>query len=146
MKVITIVIFLILFVVAPSCSVNKYDINRFQARFESKRQMFETLVQLLDKQNLRVGHSINENELPENVQEILQNLEISTISLNHTQCQGVLDYQLTTTWSRTSTLYFSKDKCDKIQTVKGYHSKHSEMIEVWGLGEGWIMWIDYDFI
>ena len=41
--------------------------------------------------------------------------------------------------------YFTKNICDKTQTVKGYHLKGG-MIEVWGLGDGWLMWIDYDYI
>ena len=43
------------------------------------------------------------------------------------------------------TVYFNKNDCEKVQTKIGYHSK-STMIEVWGLGNGWYMWIDYDFI
>jgi hypothetical protein len=36
--------------------------------------------------------------------------------------------------------------CNIEMTIKSYHSKPSEMIEVWGMGDGWILWVDYDFI
>jgi hypothetical protein len=146
MKVAAIIFYFTLSVVVHSCSVNSDDINRYQTRFESHKQEFGILVKLLKEQNLRVGYSIRENELPENIRTLLQKLEISAVNLNTTECQDIVYYQFTSSWSSMATLYFSKDSCDKVQAVKGYHSKSSEMIEVWGLGDGWIMWIDYDFI
>jgi hypothetical protein len=146
MKVTTIAIGFILFAGIYSCSVNKHDINRYRTRFESNRQEFGTLVRLLKEQKLRIGYSVNASELPRNIQTILQNLEIAEVYLKATECQGIVDYEFTCSWSSKATLYFSNDSCEKIQTVKGYHSKQSEMIEVWGLGDGWTMWIDYDFV
>jgi hypothetical protein len=139
--------FLIIFLVTlASCSVNNWDIKRYQNKFETHQKDFEILVNLLKTQDIKVGYSINENDLPKNIQNIIGDLNISNINLNVTQCKGSVDYEFTSSWSSKATLYFSKDTCNKKQTIKGYHSKTSEMIEVWGLGDGWIMWIDYDFI
>jgi hypothetical protein len=104
------------------------------------------LVSLLKTQSIKVGFSVNENEFPKDIQEALQKLGISDVNLNFTHCDGMLDYEFTTTWSSKATLYFLKDFCNKKQTVKGFHYKPSDMIEVWGLGHEWTMWIDYDFI
>lgn len=145
MKVITIIM-CVLFLTTPSCSVNTWDVDRYKSKFQANKTDFDTLVHLLKGPSLRVGYSINENELPESIQTILHDLEISAVSLNTTVCEGVIDYQFISSWSSKATLYFSKDSCDKEQTVKGYYSKKSEMIEVWGLGDGWTMWIDHDFI
>ena len=132
--------------IIPSCSINKWDTDRYRNKFEANKKDFETLVQLLKQQDVKVGFSINENELPDSIVGILNDLDISDVNLNLSQCQGAVNYQFTSFWSSKATLYFSKDTCNKEQTKKGYHAKSSEMIEVWGLGDGWTMWIDHDFI
>ena len=129
-----------------SCSVNAWDVNRYRDKFEAHKKDFETLVQMLEEQQIKVDYSININELPIVIQTILRDLAISDVNLNATNCQDLIDYQFTSSWSSKATLYFSKVNCNKEQTRKGYHSKASEMIEIWGLGNGWIMWIDHDFI
>lgn len=133
--------FLIIFLITfSSCSVNNWDIKSYQKKFE----VHKTLVSLLKAENIRAGYPINENNLPENIQNIIEDLNISNINI--TQCKDLVDYEFISSWSSKATLYFSKDSCNKEQTIKGYHAKTSEMIEVWGLGDGWVMWIDYDFI
>lgn len=146
MKAITIIICFFLVLTNSGCSVNNWDIDRYKSKFQTNKKSFDTLVHLLKEQSLKVGFSINENELPESIQTILHDLEISDVNLNTTHCNGVISYQFTSSWSSKATLYFSKDSCDKEQAVNGYYSNSSEMIEVWGLGEGWIMWIDHDFM
>jgi hypothetical protein len=138
--------FVVILILISGCSVNKWDIKRYQNKFETHKKDFETLVGLLKTQKVKVGHSINENELPENIQLILEDLNISNVNINYSECKGLINYEFTSSWSSKATLYFSKDPCSKEQTRKGYHAKISEMIEVWGMGDDWIMWIDYDFI
>lgn len=116
------------------------------SRFEEHKGDFEELVVLLKAQNIKVGYPINENDLPDKIQNILRELHISDVNLNVTRCKGLVEYQFTTSWSGKTTLYFSKDICSKEETVKGFHAKTSEMIEVWGLGDEWAMWIDHDYI
>jgi hypothetical protein len=146
MKVITFLFSLVIMVICCSCSVNKSDIRKFKVKFGENKNAFENLVELLKSQNLKVGYSINENELPKNIQELLENLKISDINILTTDCKDISNYQFRTSWSKNATLYFSKDHCNKQQANQEYHSKVSDMIEVWGLGDDWVMWIDYDYI
>lgn len=145
MKAVTIVIFFLI-LINFSCSVNKLDVDKYKSRFQENKKGFDTLVQLLKKQSLRVGYSVKESEMPESIRIILNDLDISDVNLNATQCLGLIDYEFISCWSTKATLYFSKNTCDIKQTMNGYHDKSSEIIEIWGLGDGWIMWIDYDFI
>ena len=84
--------------------------------------------------------------MPENIGKMLEDLDISNIDTDFSKCNNAIDYQFTSSWSSQATLYFSKNSCDNERTIKGYHAKLSEMIEVWGMGDGWLIWIDYDFI
>jgi hypothetical protein len=128
------------------CSVNTWDINRYQNKFEAHKGDFEALVSLLKLQSFKPGYPINQNELPQNIQRILDNLNISDLNTNASSCKDTPTYEFTTSWSSKATLYFSKDFCNNSQTIKGYHEKVSETIEFWGMGDEWTMWIDYDFI
>jgi len=128
------------------CSVNTLDINRYQNKFEAHKGEFEALLSLLKLQNIKPGYPINKNELPQNIRRILDNLDISDVNTNATSCGDTPAYEFTTSWSSKATLYFSKDSCNKAETIKGYHKKASETIELWGMGDDWVMWIDYDFI
>jgi hypothetical protein len=140
---------LILFLVTlalPSCSVNSFDISRYQNKFEAHKGEFEELVSLLKLQSIKVGYPIDVNELPKNIKIILDNLNISHVTTTASSCKDTPAYEFTTSWSGKATLYFSKDSCNLLQTNKGYHEKVSNTIELWGMGNEWLMWIDYDFI
>ena len=113
---------------------------------EIHKNNFEKLINLLKTEHVRVGYSINENNLSHNIQKILLDLEITNVRTTYTNCDGLIEYEFSSFWTRKASLYFSKNLCEKEQSRKGYHANPSEMIEVWGLGDGWIMWIDYDFI
>ena len=128
-----------------SCSINTRDISSYQNIFEAHKGEFEALVGLLKLQNIKVGYPINENELPNSIKVMLENLNISDINLNASSCKDTPAYEFTTSWNGKA-LSFSKDPCNKTQTVKGYHEKVSETIELWGMGNDWTMWIDYDFM
>lgn len=146
MKAKTILYLLFITLVISGCSVNNWDVNRYKRKFEANKEDFEKLVNLLKHENIKVGYSVRRNELSDRVQQILNELDIYDVVLDITQCPNVIEYQFTSSWSRKATLYFSKNICNKEQTVKGFHSTPTEMIEVWGLGDDWTMWIDHDFI
>ena len=145
MRLVKAIIFLLVSSTFYTCSVNQWDVDSYISKFERNRKDFERLVYLLKGSNLKAGPPINENELSKNIQIILKNLDVVDVNLI-VRCQGITEYQFTTSWSNNATVYFTKQSCDKEQVVKGYHAKKSEMIEVWGLGNDWTMWIDYDFI
>lgn len=140
----TIIIAFSLCLVHFNCSVSKSDIAEYKNKFETNRKEFENLIVLLKGQNLRVGYAINENDLPKNIQGILDDLDISSISVKVTDCKELPAYEFVTAWSDRATLYFSKDYCTQVQTAKTYHVQLSPMIEVWGMGDNWVMVIDYD--
>lgn len=146
MKFVTIIICFFWTLSFSSCSVNDYDINRYKSKFEKHKKDFDKLVGLLQTQNIKIGYPINESDLPESIQDILRKLNISDVNLNLTKCEGFVEYQFTSSWSRKATLHFSKDACYSEQTEKDFHGKTSEMIEVWDLGDEWTMWIDHDFM
>jgi hypothetical protein len=142
----TILIFgFFLMLVQLTCSVNSWDVYRYKSKFDRNKKELEQLINLLKTQNIRVGYFINQNELPDEITEYLDKLDINDLNLNLTNCEGLAQFEFTTSWCRAATLYFSKDPCDNRQTVKGFHD-NSGMIEIWGLGDGWCMWIDHDFI
>lgn len=146
MKASSITILFFLTQLFSGCSISSRDITNYKNRFTAHKNEFESLIKLLEAQHLPVGYSINENELPATIRSLLENLDISDINISLSQCNDSVQYQLTSSWTTNATLYFTKDKCNKEQTVIGYHSKLSEMIEVWGMDDGWIMMIDYDFV
>jgi hypothetical protein len=132
-----------------NCSVNKVDINNYLNNFEDKKKDFdELIIGLLNNESIvgKVGHTINENELSKPIKDKLDKLGIINVERSYSKCPDTTEINLTTNWTTKATVYFTKDICDKEQSAKGYHAKTSQMIEVWGLGDGWIMWIDYDFI
>lgn len=139
---------LLLFVVLAccSCSVNSWDVSRYQGKFERNKKDFEQLVRLLKSQNLKAGYPVNENELTGDIRDVLDDLDISEVNLDYTDCQGPVSYEFAVSWSLKATVYFKKMACSKEETRKGYHANITEMVEVWGLGDGWMMWIDHDFI
>ncbi|MDF2189232.1 hypothetical protein [Paraflavitalea sp. CAU 1676] len=139
------IVFSFLLVVIGSCAPNRYDINRYKRKFEEHRSDFDSLVSLLKTQNLQDGPPVNVNNLPDNIQRQLAALEVFDISVSFTGCTDTAVYEFTSSWSSKAALHFSWDLCDKDQASKGYHGKSGEMIEVWGMGDGWIMWIDSDF-
>jgi hypothetical protein len=132
------------------CSVNKFDTKRYINKFSENKKDFEELVILLKSEKTitdRAGYSINENELNEEIRNKLDKLEIAEVSISYTHCQGVISIGLTTNWTKKATVYFTNDICDKVQTARGYYSVQSSgTIEVWGLGDDWLMLIDRDFI
>jgi hypothetical protein len=136
-----------LMLVQLTCRINSWDVFRYKNKFERNKKEFEQLVNLLKTQNIRVGYSINPNELPDEIQERLNKLDITDVNLNDTNCEGLAEFEFTTSWCSAAHLYISKDSCDMEQTKNGYHREtDSSLIEIWGLGDGWYMWIDYDFI
>jgi hypothetical protein len=144
----TILVFGCLLMLVPLiCKVNNWDVFRYKNKFQRNKKEFEQLITLLKTQNIRVGYFINQNELPDEIKECLNNLDITDLSLKLTNCEGLTEFEFTTSWCSKAHLFISKDPCDMEHTKKGYHREtNSSLIEIWGLGDGWVMWIDHDFI
>jgi len=132
-----------------SCTDSKHDTKDYINKFYSNKEAFdELIIELRSSKSLinRIGKPIKIYELNDSITKKLNQLGVSDLEISYSKCQGLTYISLTTSWAKKATVYFTKDSCDKIQTAKGYYGKTSEMIEVWGLGDNWLMWIDYDFI
>jgi hypothetical protein len=145
MKLITYIVALPVMILLSCCGINSWDVSRYKNKFESNKESFDKLVSLMKKEKLEVSSSIRESELSNQVQDLLNDLKINRVNVSATLCEGMVTYQFETDWSGIATLYFSRETCNKEQTEKGYHFT-SGNIEIWGMGEDWLMMIDHDFI
>ena len=146
-------LFLILLVsfglILSSCSKTRSDIKSYIDKFYSNKSDFDKIVASLSADGTvmnRVGYFINKNNLNKDVRDILDKLDITDISTNSSDCKGIAQFQLEANWTTKEHIYFTKDSCDYEQTAKGYHKQTSEFIEVYGLGDNWLMWVDYDLL
>jgi hypothetical protein len=130
---------------SSSCGVNSWDVDKYKSTFESNRVKYNELVAALNKCNFNAGYSIYNNKLPNHITILLEELEITNAFSIHTTC-NTNGYQFETKWSTKAHLSFINDVCVVEQSARGYHTKKSNMIELWGLGNGWVMMIDHDFI
>lgn len=131
-----------------NCQVNKSDTENYIEKFKENRIEFENLVKKIKGNKLLIPKyvgRIKESELDTESRNEIKNLEIGEIYLSDTECEGKMNVEFSTNWTTKASVYFNQNECDCVQSKIGYHSK-TTMIEVWGLGNGWIMWIDYDFI
>ncbi len=131
-----------------NCQATKSDTEDYIENFTENRVEFEALSKkIINNKALlsKIGYGINENEIDSKIKAELENLGIDEIYLKHSDCEGKIEVEFLTNWTKKASVYFNRNYCETEQTKIGYHSK-TTMIEVWGLGNGWIMWIDYDFI
>ena len=94
----------------------------------------------------RINMYIRPEELPKNIQNELTTRGVVRLTVNNTECKEV---EYTTNWTDypIGTLYLTWTTCDSVQTKQGYyHDYYSKFIEVWGLGNNWLIWVDSDFI
>lgn len=143
-----IIILITISLTLTNCQVTKSDTENYIEKFTECKVEFEILAKKItqNKELLgKIGYGIDINEIDSEIKTKLENLGINDINLKYSECEKITEVELVTNWTKNATVYFNKNECDKEQSKIGYHSK-STMIEVWGLGNGWIMWIDYDFI
>jgi hypothetical protein len=145
---IKILIFVFLSFTLTKCQVTKSDTENYIEKFTENKIEFDLLAKKINQDKFllgKIGYSINENELDSILKAELENIGVVDINLKYSECEKTTEVEFVVNWSKNGTVYFNKNDCEKEQTKIGYHSK-TTMIEVWGLGNGWYMWIDYDFI
>ncbi len=146
--ILKIIILIVLSFTLTKCQVTKSDTENYIEKFNENKIEFDLLAKKIGQDKLllgKIGYSINENELDSILKTELENIGVEDINLKHSECEKIAEVEFVMNWTKNATVYFNKNDCEKEQTKVGYHSK-STMIEVWGLGNGWYMWIDYDFI
>jgi len=124
-------------------------VEKFSKYVKDNKQEFEKLTKdiLNDKYvQSRIGYFISKNELSQDLNERLTKLDIPKLSVSRMQCDS-LELEYITAWTEypVGQLYLTKDNCYGEQSNKGYYHQNN-FIEVWGQGDGWVIWIDSDFI
>jgi hypothetical protein len=73
----------------------------------------------------------------------LNDREIKYLTIrNSPECQEV-EYQKD--WDNSlGTQYLQFTTCDTLKTKNGYYQSDSSPIEVFGIGDNWLIWIDND--
>lgn len=132
-----------------NCSTSS-NVNHYKERFYEHQQDFEKLIVILKRDTgmaRQIGRSFSAQDMSSEIQKKLNDLGIVTIEFNNNHCPGKSHINLSTSWTSKGSVSLVKDVCDKEQTKKGYHGKAaSGTIDIWGLGDGWLLWIDDDFI
>ena len=101
-----------------------------------------------DYVNSHLGLFINPKDLNSDLYEKLK--EQGVIRFTVTKNIGCQEVEYTLDWMEKNycTLYLTWTPCDLIQTKKGYNkdSYDTNFIEVWGLGNNWLFWLDSDLL
>lgn len=114
--------------------------------FYDNKDVFEQIVDLINNDknlNARIGKWINPEEFDELTNKQLRRLEIKHVTINKTDC-GQFEVEFTTSWTSylIGQMYLAKD-CSDRKSKKGNYRKVG-FIDVWGLGDDWLIWIDSD--
>ncbi|WP_298507013.1 MULTISPECIES: hypothetical protein [Flavobacteriaceae] len=151
----TIILIFILTFSLFSCKDNKEKRKEIVAekitQFSSERIEWNDLSQRVLKDpfvNANAGKFINPLDLNESIAKELEEKGIYRLTvINNSKCQEV---EYTTNWTEypIGTLYLTWTTCDSKQTEKGYYKDNFDLnfIEVWGIGNNWMIWTDSDFI
>jgi hypothetical protein len=114
--------------------------------FQKEQREWNNLTQRLLKDetvNQKLGLLIDPNDLDKSLADDLIKRDIKYISVrNSPECREV-EYQKN--WENfIGTQFFTFTTCDSLKTKKGYYQSDSSPIEVFGIGDNWLVWIDLD--
>lgn len=143
-------IVLALFLILISCNIGKEGrkeiIEIKIEEFNENQKEWNILTQRILKDETvihKLGQLISPNDLEKSIAEELNEREIKYISVrNSIECQEV-EYQKV--WDNfIGTQFLKFTTCDSLKTQKGYYQSDSSPIEVFGIGDNWLIWIDID--
>lgn len=122
-----------------SCKVFFYD----------NQKTFDSIVERINSDtviNSRTRHRIDPTAFDEFTTKQLRRLNIQFVEINRTNC-GQVEIEFTTSWTKypIGQMYLSKD-CSDDKSAKDSYWTDGNFIEVWGLGDNWMIWIDSDYI
>ncbi|MCZ8330213.1 MAG: hypothetical protein O9282_02755 [Flavobacterium sp.] len=130
-----------------SCSFTDSDVLDIKEKFSENKPEFEKLVSIiLNDENLtyQSGYFIDAKSIKKNILENLEDLEIKLDNIDKTDCEK-FDVTFELLWDNSVHIFMVKEGCPSEKSSKNYIQK-GEMIDTYGLGDGWVLWIDYDFI
>lgn len=121
-------------------------VESYKVFFYDNKEIFERIVDLINsdkKLSARIGKWIDPEEFDELTNKQLRRLEIEHVTISNTDC-GQLGIEFTTSWADypIGKMFLAKD-CSDDKSKKGNYEKGG-FIEVWGLGDDWLIWIDSD--
>lgn len=94
------------------------------------------------------GKSTYPKDLERDLEKELDDKGIKSFTVGtSSECQKV-EYETEWTTYPIGTLYLTWTTCDSEQTKKDYYEDNFDVnfIEVWGIGNNWLIWTDSDFI
>ncbi|GGC82891.1 hypothetical protein GCM10011508_07810 [Flavobacterium lutivivi] len=130
-----------------SCGFTESDNANIKDRFLENKPEFEKLVSLiLNDKSLtnQSGHFINKNSIEKSILENLEKLEIKLDNIDKIDCEK-FDVTFELLWDNSVHIFIVKEGCPSERSSKNYIQKGG-MVDTYGLGDGWVLWIDHDFI
>ncbi len=115
--------------------------------FSEKQAEWDNLTKRILKNefvNSNLGKYINSIDLDKSLASELTEKGIKRISVrNSSECKEV---EYTTEWTnyQITYLYLTWTTCDSKQTEKGFYQSDSSFIEIYGIGNNWLVWTDGD--
>lgn len=144
------ILFTLFFFTLISCNVGKDGRKEIILEkideFNKEKKEWNDLTQSILKDesvNYKLGQLISLNDLDKSIADKLNDREIKYITVrNSPECQEV-EYQKD--WDNSlGTQYLQFTTCDTLKTKNGYYQSDSSPIEVFGIGDNWLIWIDID--
>ncbi len=146
----TFLLFLLTFV-CFACKDNREKRREFVSEkiesFSEKQAEWDNLTKRILKNefvNSNLGKYINSIDLDKSLASELTEKGIKRISVrNSSECKEV---EYTTEWTnyQITYLYLTWTTCDSKQTEKGFYQSDSSFIEIYGIGNNWLVWTDGD--
>ncbi len=98
--------------------------------------------------NQQLGKFINPDELNDNLKSRLLKKGIIRLSVQKGNTCKEVEYATDWTEYPVGAIYLKWTTCDSVQTQKGFYvdNFNTNFIEVWGVGNNWLIWVDSDFI
>jgi hypothetical protein len=98
--------------------------------------------------NQQLGKFISPYQLNDKLKERLLNQGIVRLSVQKQDNCNEVEYVTGWTEFPVGAFYLTWTTCDSVQTRKGYYMDNfnTNFIEVWGVGNNWLIWVDSDFI
>jgi len=117
--------------------------------FNKEKSEWNNLTQRILSNNYvstHLGLTISPSDLDETISIELK--ERGIISFTVTKDLTCQEVEYLTNWTKypIGTLYLTWNPCDSMQTKQGYYKDNSNFIEIWGVGNDWLIWIDSDSI
>jgi hypothetical protein len=120
-------------------------------QFSEKQAEWHNLTnRILENQfvNSNLGKGLYPTDLEQSLStELIKNGIDFIVVRSDSECKEV---EYATEWTEypIGTLYLTWTMCDPKQTEKGYYKDNFDLnfIEVWGIGNNWLIWTDSDFI